>query len=684
MKRQDLRNIGIIAHVDAGKTTLTERMLYFTGTRHKAGDVHKGNTCMDFDPLEKTKGITIYSAATSVYWKEHKLTIIDTPGHIDFNIEVRRSLRVLDGALVVFDAVAGVEPQSETNWRLANEYAVPRICMVNKMDRMGADFFNVIEMIKIRLGANPVVLQIPIGKEDHFRGMVDLVTMQAITWDSDSLDNTLSQVSVNDFEDGIYVQQAQELRQNLIVALAEIDDKLMQCWLEEADIGAVQLMSSIRQTTLQGLCVPVVCGSAFKNKGVQPLLDAVVNYLPSPLEIAPVKMYEGNNNEQHEIEIEPSASSDCPVTALAFKVLNDKHGNLTFIRVYTGQLERGSVVLNAKTGRKERVSRIYEMQANLKTERVSCSAGDIVAVAGLKDTFTGHTLCDVQHPMSLESIKVPEPVIEISIEASDKAQQDQLIVSLTKLRQEDPSIVVSQDQETGQQILAGMGELQLENIIERLRRDYLLEVKSGCPKVSYRETIGKAVTVHHVFKKQSGGPGQFADVKIRFEPLSSGEGFEFESRISGGVIPQEYIPGVELGIQRAAQSGSLAGYPVVDFKATLLDGDFHAQDSSIRSFETAAMRAFRVCESLALPNLLEPIMAVDVFSPQANLGDCIADLNRRRGKIKSQTMRDSDVILQADVPLANMFGYIADLRAMTSGRATFNMQFDYYNKVPAI
>ncbi len=682
MKRQDLRNIGIIAHVDAGKTTLTERILYFTGTRHKAGDVHKGDTSMDFDPLEKAKGITIYSAATTVYWKEHKLTIIDTPGHIDFNIEVRRSLRVLDGALVVFDAVAGVEPQSETNWRLANEYSVPRICMVNKMDRTGADFFNVVKMINARLGANPVVLQIPIGNEGDFRGVVDLLTMQAITWDSDHLDNNLSKVPVEEFEEGAYVQQALEYYHKLVESLADIDDELMQCWVEDGEISVDQLMASIRRSTLRGDCVPVVCGSAFKNKGVQTLLDAVVDYLPSPLDIAPVKVYEVNNNEQYETEIEASASNDCPVTALAFKVRNDKHGNLTFVRVYTGQLERGLIVLNTRTGRKERVSRIYEMHANAKTERVNCSAGDIVAISGFKDTFTGHTLCDVQYPMSLESIQVPEPVIEISIEAADKVQQGQLIEGLTKLRQEDPSIVISQDPETGQQILAGMGELQLENIIDRLRRDYLLEVKSGCPKVSYRETIGKVVTVHHVFKKQSGGPGQFAEVKIMFEPLISGQGFEFESHISGGTIPQEYIPGVEQGIKRAAQSGSLAGYPVVDFKATLLDGDFHAQDSSMKSFETAAIKAFRECEALAAPNLLEPIMIVEVFLPQAKLGDCIGDLNRRRGKIKCQTIRDNDAVLQAEVPLANMFGYIANLRAMTSGRATFSMQFDHYKKVP--
>ncbi len=682
MKRQNLRNIGIIAHVDAGKTTLTERVLYYTGARHKSGDVHNGNTSMDFDPLERKKGITIYSAATSVYWKEHKLTIIDTPGHIDFNIEVRRSLRVLDGAVVVFDAVSGVEPQSETNWRLADEYSVPRLCMVNKMDRTGADFFNVVEMIKARLGANPAVLQLPIGNEDKFIGVIDLVTMQAFVWNNDTLENTMSHIDVIDYESGAYFLQATEYRQTLIESVAEFDNELMHLWLNNEEVSAEKLSSCIRKATLQNACVPIVCGTAFKNKGVQTLLDAVVAYLPSPLEIAPVKMTEVDNNEHKIQKLVENTTVDSPVTALAFKVVNDKHGNLTFIRLYSGQLTKGSIVLNTVSGRKERVSRIYEMQAASKTERTTCSAGDIVAVAGLKDTFTGHTLCDLEHPVLLESIEVPEPVIEMAIEASDKAQQEQLLVGLAKLRQEDPSIAITQDTETGQQVLAGMGELQLENIVERLRRDHLVEVKVGRPKVSYRETLSKSVTVHHVFKKQSGGPGQFAEVNIIFEPLSRGQGFVFESLISGGAIPQEFIPAVEHGIKRAAQSGSLAGYPVVDFKVILVDGSYHAQDSSTRSFETAGMRAFREYEKLAEPKILEPIMKVEVYTPQVNLGDCIGDLNRRRGLIKKQTLCENSSVVIAQVPLASMFGYIGELRAMTSGRATFSMQFDHYKIVP--
>ena len=674
MKRHQLRNIGIIAHVDAGKTTVTERILYYAGESHKVGEVHDGDTHTDFEPEERKHGITIFSAATSVFWKDHKINIIDTPGHIDFNIEVNRSLRVLDGAVVVFDGVAGVEPQSETNWRLADKYHVPRICFVNKMDRIGADFFNVVNKIEERLGVKTLVTQLPIGREHDFVGVVDLVTLQALIWQGEEITATYITQSIPQ----ALQDQAATYRQRLIEQVVELDDGLMTQYLDGQELDEVSIRKCIRLGTINGDFVPVLCGAAFKNKCVQPLLDAIVDYLPAPLDMPAVNAatLEGD----HDVTIH--ADEDEPFAALAFKIVNDKHGSLTFIRVYSGHVANGATVVNPIRGDKERIGRIYEMHANKRVEAQSLRAGDIAALIGLKHTVTGDTLCDSKRLLVLERIDAPEPVIDIAIEAKSTKDEAQLIKGLQSFVQEDPSLKLKQDPESGQLILSGMGELHLAMRMERLQNEYHVEARMGKPRVAYRETITQRTQVHYLHKKQTGGPGQFAEVGFILEPLPRGEGVVFVSKIVGGAIPLEYVPSVETGIRHAAEAGVLAGYPCVDFKVTLTEGSYHEQDSSTKAFEIAAMAGFRKGAEQAKPKLLEPIMAVEIITPQDYVGDCIGDINRRRGVIHSQEPRGNGIVLQADVPLAELFGYIGDLRAMTSGRASYTMQFDHYGIVP--
>ena len=674
MKHASLRNIGIIAHVDAGKTTVTERILYYAGESHKVGEVHEGTTHTDFTPEERKHGITIFSAATSVFWKDHKLNIIDTPGHIDFNIEVNRSLRVLDGAVVVFDGVAGVEPQSETNWRLADKYHVPRICFVNKMDRIGANFYYVVDMIEAKLGAKALVMQLPIGTEHDFIGVVDLVSMQAIVWQGDDIHTTFEIQAIPD----ALLEKANTYHQRLIEQAVELDDTAMTQYLDSQEPNEELIRSCIRKGTLAGNFVPVLCGSAFKNKGVQPLLDAVVDYLPAPADVPPITAHVSDSDKEVVIE----SDEQQPFAALSFKIVNDKHGSLTFVRVYSGQLNNSATVVNTTSGKKERIGRIYEMHADKRADVNELHAGDIAALVGLKNTATGDTLCDAKRPVVLERISVPAPVIDVAIEAKSQQDQDHLVKALQSFVQEDPSMRLKQDSESGQLILSGMGELHLAMRIERLLTEYNLEARVGKPQVSYRETFTQRAEVTHMLKKQTGGPGQYAEVKIILEPLPRGEGIVFENKVVGGAIPQEYIPSVQVGIRHAAESGILAGYPCVDFKATLLDGSFHEQDSSTRAFEIASFTAFRKAAELAKPKLLEPIMLVEITTPMEYLGDCIGDINRRRGVIRSQEPRGNGVVLQADVPLRDMFGYIGDLRAMTSGRASFTMQFGQYGIVP--
>jgi len=665
MRNKKLRNIGIIAHVDAGKTTTTERILFYTGKNHRVGEVHDGTTTMDFDPQERARGITINSAATTVFWRDRQINIIDTPGHIDFNIEVNRSLRVLDGAVVLFDGVAGVEPQTETNWRLADRYGVPRLCFVNKLDRNGADFYRVVGMIEERLGVVPLVLQLPIGVEDEFRGVVDLLGMQALVWSSDDADVPFQVEAIpEDLQDS-----ANRYRTRLIEAVIDQDDSALATYLEGLSPSADVLRACIRKATASGKFVPVLAGSAFKNKGVEALLDAVVDYLPAPA-----------------ARVETGESASAPLAslvALAFKVVNNDHGSLTFVRVYQGRLQPGDVVLNANTGKRERISRLYEMHADKKLERDYAEAGDIVGIVGLKETLTGHTLCDLHHPVVLEQITVPEPVIDVAIEPKTQADQQNLSKALHAILREDPSLRVTQDGDSGQTILSGMGELQLEVTLEKLRAAHAVDVLVGKPQVAYRETIAESTEVQYVHKKQSGGPGQFAEVVLRLVPLHADEGVQFESLVVGGAIPREYIPSVEIGIRNAAKAGVLAGFPTVDFKAVLLDGSFHERDSSTMAFELAAAAAFRSAVAKAKPVLLEPIMAVEVTTPTAHVGDCIGDLNRRRGLIRSQEQRMSGSVIEAHVPLKEMFGYIGNLRALTSGRAQFSMQFDHYAVAPA-
>jgi len=663
--RRNLRNIGIIAHVDAGKTTTTERILFYTGANHRVGEVHDGNTTMDFDPQERARGITINSAATTVFWHDAQINVIDTPGHIDFNIEVNRSLRVLDGAVVVFDGVAGVEPQTETNWRLADKYHVPRLAFINKLDRVGADFARVVQMLRDRLGVTPLVLQLPIGAEDTFRGVVDLLDQRALLWSGVAGEP----FAIASIPEAMHVA-ASAWRERLIEAVVEQDDGLLAAWLNGTEPSAEQLRAGIRRGTLAGAFVPVLTGSAFKNRGVEPLLDAIVDYLPAPGEVV------GD-------DAQPESDPEGPLAALAFKVVADEHGTMTFVRVYRGRLHAGDTVLNTVTGRTERVSRLYEVHADKHEERASLQAGDIAAIVGLKDTLTGHTItantpAARAHPLVLEQIVVPEPVIDISVEPKTQADSQQLGKALHALVKEDPSLRVSFDAESGQTILSGMGELQLEVTLEKLRARHRVEVKAGRPQVAYRETISQVARVVHVHKKQSGGPGQFAEVTLELNPLARGEGIRFRSEVVGGAIPREYIPAVEAGVRRAAQTGVVAGFPTVDFEAVLLDGRFHERDSSTLAFELAAVAAFRDAALRAAPQVLEPVMAVEVITPSEHLGDVIGDLHRRRGAVRSQAPRGNASVVTAHVPLKEMFGYIGSLRALSSGRAQYSMQFDHY------
>jgi elongation factor G len=669
-----LRNIGIIAHVDAGKTTTTERILFYTGENHRVGEVHDGNTTMDFDPQERARGITINSAATTVFWQGAQINVIDTPGHIDFNIEVNRSLRVLDGAVVVFDGVAGVEPQTETNWRLADKYHVPRLAFINKLDRVGADYPRVVEMMRERLGVHPLVLQWPIGAEDAFRGVIDLVEPRALLWSGVAGEP----VRVEPIPDDLR-EQAAVWRARLVEAVVEQDDALLQAWLNGVEPSAAQLRAGIRRGTLAGTFVPVLAGSAFKNRGVEPLLDAIVAYLPAP----------GEADRDHAGEAtQPEADPDGPLAALAFKVVTDDHGTMTFVRVYRGRLRAGDTVLNTSTGRTERVSRLYEVHADKHAERAQIEAGDIAALVGLKDTLTGQTLtgngaADRAHPLVLEQIAIPEPVIDVAIEPRTQADQQQLGKALHALVKEDPSLRVRQDAESGQTILSGMGELQLEVTVEKLRARHRVNVGVGRPQVAYRETITQAAEVTHLHKKQSGGPGQFAQVTLRLAPLARGEGVRFANASVGGAIPREYVPAVEAGVRRAAEAGVVAGFPLIDFEATLLDGAFHERDSSTLAFELAAVAAFRDAARRAAPQVLEPVMAVEVITPTEHLGDVIGDLHRRRGSVRGQAPRGNAAVVDAQVPLKEMFGYIGHLRALTSGRAQYSMQFDHYAAAPA-
>ena len=657
-----LRNIGIIAHVDAGKTTTTERVLFYSGSKHRLGETHKGDATMDFDPQEKARGITINSAATTVFWREHPINVIDTPGHIDFNIEVKRALRVLDGAVVVFDGVAGVEPQTETNWRLADQYHVPRIAFINKLDRTGADYLRVVDMLRTRLHVTPLVLYLPIGAEGEFSGLVDLLNRRALVWPTADGSTFVEQPIPAEL-----AEQAETWRARLVELAVEQDDAALQDWLDGREPSVETLRACIRRGTLDGVFVPVIGGSAFKNRGVEPLLDAVVDYLPAPEEV------------QNEVD----GDANGPLAALVFKVAADDHGQLAYLRLYRGRLRAGDVVLNANTGKRERIARLYEMHADKKHELEQAEAGAIVAVSGLKSAVTGHTLTAPAHALQLEQVTAPEPVIDIAIEPKRAVDQQKLSQALQAMLREDPSLHMRHDAETGQTILSGMGELQLEVRLEDLRSKHGVEVQTGRPQVAYRETLTGSAEERYLHKKQSGGPGQFAEVMLRVEPLEQGAGLQFESRITGGAIPREFIPGVEAGVRRAAEAGVVAGYPLVDVKVTLLDGSHHERDSSVMAFELAGAAAFAAAARRASPVLLEPVMRVEVQTPNDYLGDCIGDLNRRRGLVRAQQLREHDCVIEADVPLQEMFGYIGTLRALTSGRAGFSMQFDHYAAAPA-
>ena len=672
---KDYRNIGIMAHIDAGKTTTTERVLYYTGRSHKIGEVHDGNATMDWMEQEQERGITITSAATTCSWMDHRVNIIDTPGHVDFTIEVERSLRVLDGAVAVFDSVAGVEPQSETVWRQADKYGVPRICFVNKMDRMGADFFRCVDMFVDRLGANPLVMQLPIGAEADFAGLVDLVKMKAIIWKDESLGAEFEEVDIPDD----LADMAAEYREKLVESAVEQDDDAMEAYLEGNEPDEETLRACVRKGAIGGDFVPVFLGSAFKNKGVQPLLDAVVYYLPSPEDVENVKGVQMDG----ETEDERKTSDDEPFSALAFKIMNDPYvGSLTFARIYSGTLSTGDSVQNTVKDKKERVGRMLLMHANSREDIKEACAGDIVAIAGLKTVTTGDTLCDTSKPIILERMEFPDPVIEIAVEPKTKADHDKMSTALQRLAAEDPSFRIASDPESGQTVIKGMGELHLDIIVDRMKREFSVEANIGAPQVAYRETISKSVDIDYTHKKQTGGAGQFARVQITFEPTEPGTGFEFESKVVGGSVPREYIPGVNKGIADSRESGILAGFPVIDFKATLFDGASHDVDSSVMAFEMAARAAFREAMQKAGPRLLEPMMKVEVVTPEEYMGDIIGDLNSRRGNVSSMDQRGNARVVNALVPLANMFGYINTLRSSSQGRAQFTMQFDHYAQVP--
>jgi elongation factor G len=669
------RNIGIMAHIDAGKTTTTERILYYTGVTHKIGEVHEGAATMDWMEQEQERGITITSAATTCHWKDHRINIIDTPGHVDFTIEVERSLRVLDGAVAVFCSVGGVEPQSETVWRQADKYKVPRIAFVNKMDRIGADFFRGVAMIKDRLKANPIPLQIPIGAEEHFKGVVDLVEMKGIVWTDESLGANFEIIDIP----ADLVDQAQEYRDLLVEEVSSVDDGLMEKYLAGEEIGKDELKAAIRQATLDIKICPVICGSSFKNKGVQNLLDAVLDYMPAPTDIPPIQGIDANT----EAPIERAASDSEPFSALAFKIMTDPFvGQLCFFRVYSGVMNSGSYVYNSTKGKRERIGRILKMHANKREEIKEVYAGDIAAAVGLKYTTTGDTLCLEDKPVILESIEFPEPVISIAIEPKTKADQEKLGISLSKLASEDPSFRVKTDEETGQTIISGMGELHLEIIVDRLFREFKVEANVGKPQVAYRETISKKVKSEGKFVRQSGGRGQFGHVWLEIEPQEPGKGYEFVDAIKGGVVPREYIPAVDKGIKEALDSGVMAGYPVVDVKVTLIDGSYHEVDSSEMAFKIAGSMGFKEGCQKASPVILEPIMSVEVVVPEDYMGDVIGDLNSRRGRIMGMEGRAGAQVVTSMVPLAQMFGYSTDLRSATQGRATYSMTFDHYEQVP--
>lgn len=671
---EDYRNFGIMAHIDAGKTTTTERILFYTGKSHKIGEVHEGAATMDWMEQEQERGITITSAATTAFWNGKRLNIIDTPGHVDFTIEVERSLRVLDGAVVVLDSNQGVEPQTETVWRQGDKYKVPRIVFANKMDKIGADFFQCLKDIVDRLGAKPVAIQLPIGAESQFKGLVDLVKMKGIVWNDESLGAKFDYIDIP----ADMVDLANEYREKLIEAAVELDDDAMTAYLEGKMPDEATLKKLIRKAVITGAFYPVLCGSAFKNKGVQPLLDAVVDYLPSPVEVPAIK---GVDTRGNEVERKPNDSE--PMALLAFKIMDDPFvGTITFCRIYSGTLSSGTGVVNSTKERKERIGRMLLMHANNREDIKEAYAGDIVALAGLKDTRTGDTLCDPAHEVILEKMEFPDPVIEIAIEPKSKADQEKLGVALAKLVAEDPSFRVSTDQESGQTIIKGMGELHLDIKVDILKRTYKVEANIGAPQVAYRERISRPVTVDYTHKKQTGGSGQFAAVKIVAEPLPPGTGFQFENEIIGGAVPKEYIPGVEKGLESVLGSGVLAGFPVVDLKVSLVDGKYHDVDSSALAFEIAARMALREALQKGGATLLEPIMKVEVVTPEDYTGSVIGDLNSRRGQIQGQDMRGNANVITAMVPLANMFSYVNNLRSMSQGRATFTMQFDHYAEVP--
>ena len=669
------RNIGIMAHIDAGKTTTTERILYYTGRSHKIGEVHDGNATMDWMEQEQERGITITSAATTCNWNDHRINIIDTPGHVDFTIEVERSLRVLDGAVAVFDSVAGVEPQSETVWRQADKYKVPRICFVNKMDRTGADYFRCIDMIVDRLGATPIVLQLPVGNEADFAGVIDLIRMKAIIWKDESLGAEFEYTDIPaDLAD-----QAAEYREKMIELAVEHDDDVMEAYLEGKEPDEETLIKCIRKGTLALSFVPVLLGTAFKNKGVQPLLDAVVDFMPAPTDVPAIKGVKAGTEE----EIERNNSDDEPFSALAFKIMNDPFvGSLTFIRIYSGGIKAGDSLLNTVKDTKERVGRMLLMHANSREEIKEAFAGDIVALAGLKSATTGDTICDPSSAVVLERMEFPDPVIEVAVEPKTKADQEKMSTALGRLAAEDPSFQVSSDGESGQTVIKGMGELHLEILVDRMKREFKVEADVGAPQVAYRETISKPYEVDYTHKKHSGGSGQYARVKIQLEPLAPGEGYQFESKVVGGSVPREYIPGVQSGLESARQSGTVMGFPVIDFKATLVDGDSHDVDSSSLAFEIASRAAFREGVVKAGAKLLEPVMRVEVVTPEEYMGDIIGDLNSRRGNVEGMDQRGNARVISAMVPLANMFGYVSQLRSMSQGRAQYTMHFDHYADVP--
>ncbi|OHC83044.1 MAG: translation elongation factor G [Rhodospirillales bacterium RIFCSPLOWO2_12_FULL_67_15] len=670
------RNIGIMAHIDAGKTTTTERVLYYTGKSYKLGEVHDGTATMDWMEQEQERGITITSAATTCFWHDHRINIIDTPGHVDFTIEVERSLRVLDGAVAVFDGVAGVEPQSETVWRQADKYRVPRICFVNKMDRIGANFFRCVEMIRDRLGAIPLVTQLPIGIEADFVGVVDLLKMKAIVWQDETLGAKFDEKDIP----ANLLDRAGEWRIKLIEAAVEFDDAALAAYLEGQEPDVATLKKCIRLATISPKpCVAVLCGAAFKNKGVQPLLDAVVDYLPAPTDLPPVQ---GTKPDSHEAVTRKVTDTE-PFSALAFKIMNDPFvGSLTFIRIYSGRIESGTQILNTVKDKRERVGRMLLMHANTREELKEANVGDIVALAGLKDTTTGDTLSDPAQPIVLERMEFPDPVIEVAVEPNTKGDQEKMGIALSRLAAEDPSFRVSSDPESGQTVIKGMGELHLEIIVDRMKREFKVEASVGAPQVAYRETISRVAEVDYTHRKQSGGSGQYARVKIRFEPLPPGSGYQFENDVVGGNVPREYIPGVQKGLNNAIETGILAGFPVTDLKCTLYDGAYHDVDSSALAFEIASRAAFREGMQKAGPKLLEPVMRVEAVTPDEYMGDIIGDLNSRRGHITGMDQRGNARIVNAQVPLANMFGYVNTLRSMSQGRAQFTMHFDHYAEVP--